>query len=424
MSQLGWDHLTREDKAAILKGIEDGVAYGGPYHVEFHPQDRCNVDCFFCSTASLRGKDEIPMPRFEELLGELKEMGTRTIRLSGGGEPLFHRKIHDFLRAVKASGLPIENLTTNGVLLRSEIAELLVGTCEQVTFSLNTADETTYAAMMQTNERNFQRVLDNLRGLVAAKRRRGERNPHIKLQFLVWKENFRQIPEMYRLGCEAGADSILFNGLAFLPPEKLMSEAEIEAMMGLYEEVLRVDEYRRIDVVNSFEQDISERVTRIGVKLGEERKALSPARRLARLVTRNDFTLREKIDHNRRLRELRKIRTANEGLGTNCLIGWHSMLVRPTGLVAPCCLIQGAELGNVYRQSVREIWHGEPYNRFRAELSRIMRDQMDWRHDPETDETVTPLCGPQGNCPVGSFYYYPDTPFLRAYNAKVRSLIP
>jgi MoaA/NifB/PqqE/SkfB family radical SAM enzyme len=203
-----------------------------------------------------------------------------------------------------------------------------------------------------------------------------------------------------------------------------MSEAEIEEMMGLYEEVLRVDEYRRIDVVNSFEQDISQRVTQIGVKLGEERKALSPARRLARLVARNDFTLREKIDHNRRLRELRKIRTANEGLGTNCLIGWHSMLVRPTGLVAPCCLIQGAELGNVYRQSVREIWHGEPYNRFRAELSRIMRAQMDWRHDPETDETVTPLCGPQGNCPIGSFYYYPDTRFLRAYNAKVRSLIP
>ncbi|HEX4496295.1 MAG TPA: radical SAM protein, partial [Thermoanaerobaculia bacterium] len=101
MSQLGWDHLTPEDKAAILKGIEDGVAYGGPYHVEFHPQDRCNIDCFFCSTASLRGKDEIPLLRLEEMLGELKEMGTRAIRLSGGGEPLFHRKIHDFLRAIQ-----------------------------------------------------------------------------------------------------------------------------------------------------------------------------------------------------------------------------------------------------------------------------------------------------------------------------------
>jgi MoaA/NifB/PqqE/SkfB family radical SAM enzyme len=424
MSRLGWDHLTGEDKANILRGIEDGVAYGGPYHVEFHPQDRCNVDCFFCSTAALRGKDEIPMPRFEELLAELREMGTRAIRLSGGGEPLFHRKIESFLGAVRASGLPIENLTTNGVLLRSNLAELLVGVCEQVTVSLNTADEQTYATMMQTNVRNFQRVVDNVRGLVAAKRRHKAKHPHVKLQFLVWKENFRQIPEMYRLAREAGVDSILFNGLASLPPEKWMTAAETEEMMALYEEVLRIDEYRKIDVINSFEQDISEQVTRIGAKIGEERKALSTPRRLAQMLLRDDFTLREKIDHYRSRRQVQAVKAANEGLGTHCLIGWHSMLVRSTGLVAPCCLIQGKELGNVYRQSVREVWYGEPYNRFRAELSRILRQRSAWEHDEAADETVTPLCGPKGNCPIGSFYYYPDTPFLRTFNRVVRSLAP
>ena len=125
MSELGWKYLTRGDKAAILQGIADGVAYGGPYHVEFHPADRCNVDCFFCSTAAIRGTDELPMPRFQELLGELREGGARSVRLAGGGEPLFHRKIREFLRAIQSSGLPIENVTTNAVLLRSEVAELL-----------------------------------------------------------------------------------------------------------------------------------------------------------------------------------------------------------------------------------------------------------------------------------------------------------
>lgn len=90
MSDLGWKHLTPSDKQAILRGIEDGVAHGGPYHVEIHPADRCNIDCFFCSTAALRGTDEVPMTPFEELLGELREAGTRSLRLSGGGEPLFH----------------------------------------------------------------------------------------------------------------------------------------------------------------------------------------------------------------------------------------------------------------------------------------------------------------------------------------------
>src|SRR3954471_13398141 len=85
VSELGWKYLTAEDKANIVRGIRDGVAYGGPYHVEIHPADRCNIECFFCSTAALGGADELPLSRLEELIGELKTAGTRSIRLAGGG---------------------------------------------------------------------------------------------------------------------------------------------------------------------------------------------------------------------------------------------------------------------------------------------------------------------------------------------------
>jgi MoaA/NifB/PqqE/SkfB family radical SAM enzyme len=422
LSQLGWDHLTPQDKAAILRGIEDGVAYGGPYHVEFHPQDRCNVDCFFCSTAALRGKDEIPMPRFEEMLGELREMGTRTVRLSGGGEPLLHRKIREFLGAIQASGLPIENVTTNAVLLRKEIAELLAATCDHVTVSLNTADEATYAAMMQTSPQNFQRVVDNVKALIALRRERRSRHPQVLLQFLVWQGNYRQIPEMYRLAKEIGVDRILFNGLASLPPEKRMTPAETDEMMELYEEVLRADEYRTVGAINSFEQDLSARVAGINQRLSAERSLLSLPRRAARFLSRDGSTLPEKLGHLGDRLRMRRASRAGQGLDTHCLIGWHSMVVRTTGAVAPCCILQEKELGNVYRQSVREVWHGEAYDRFRGELSRILRRRADWQHDPENDRTVTPLCGPQGRCPAGSVYYQPDIPFLRAFNKTVHSL--
>src|SRR5437868_7046129 len=157
MSELGWKYLTESDKDAILRGVRDGVAYGGPYHVEILPADRCNIDCFFCSTATLRGTDEVSLTRLEELIGELKQAGTRSIRLSGGGEPLFHRKAKDFLRTIAASGIPIENLTTNAVLLGEDISEILLtpGACDQITVSLNTGDPRTYATLMQTTERIF-----------------------------------------------------------------------------------------------------------------------------------------------------------------------------------------------------------------------------------------------------------------------------
>lgn len=413
MSELGWKFLTPVDKAAILKGIEDGVAYGGPYHVEIHPADRCNIDCFFCSTAALRGTDEVPMPRFEEMLRELKEAGTRSVRLSGGGEPLFHRKIKEFLAAIRASGLPIENLTTNAVLLRAEVMELIADTCDSITVSLNTADEATYASMMKTSARNFQRVVDNTRELIALRRRRSAKAPRVTLQYLVWKENYRTIPDMYRLAREVGADTILFNGLSSLKPEQKMTEAETDEMMALYEEVVRVDQYRTIGAVNSFEQDLSGRVAEMNRRI-EAKQGNPLLRKASWLLRRDGFTLAETIGHLKEGAERRRARRWAAGLESYCLIGWHSMLIRTTGTVAPCCILQGKELGNVYRQSVREVWHGEAYNRFRAELSRILRDGAAWEHDEAADQTVDGMCG--SGCPVGTFYYTPDTPFLRSFN--------
>jgi MoaA/NifB/PqqE/SkfB family radical SAM enzyme len=419
MSELGWKYLTQADKDAILRGIEDGVAYGGPYHVEIHPADRCNIDCFFCSTASLRGTDEVPVPRFAELLGELKEGGTRSLRLSGGGEPLFHRRIKDFLAAIQVSGLPIENLTTNGVLLRSEIAELLMSTCDQVTVSLNTGDEESYAAMMKTPPRNFQRVVDNTRALVDLRRQRRSKRPKVTVQFLVWKEKFRTIPTMYRLAREIGADGILFNGLSFLKPEQKMTPAETEEMMELFEQIVRIDEYRRIINIGSYEQDLSSWVTAINQRIGTERSGLSLPAKAARFLGRSDFTLREKVDHFVKQARQRRTRHSAQGLDSYCLIGWHSMLIRTTGAVAPCCILQGKELGNVYRQSLRDVWHGEAYGRFRAELSRIMHEKAAWKADESRDQTVDSLCGSHGGCPIATFYYQSDQPFLRSYDRLV-----
>jgi MoaA/NifB/PqqE/SkfB family radical SAM enzyme len=421
MSELGWKYLTRDDKDAILQGIERGEALGGPYHVEIHPADRCNIDCFFCSTASIRGTDEIPLPRFAELLGELKEAGTRSIRLSGGGEPFFHRSIKEFLATVAASGIPIENVTTNAVLLRSEIIDLLLPVCDQVTVSLNTADEAGYAAMMQTNPKNFGRVVDNVKALVAARNRRGAKRPLVNLQYLVYKENFRTLPEMYRLAREMGADTILFNGLAFLKPEQEMTAAETDEMMALYEDLVRADEYRKIACINSFEQDLSTRVAAMNRKVGAERSA-SLLGRANRFFGRGDYSWPEKVSHFLRVAKNKLAQKVNAGLDDYCLIGWHSMLVRTTGVVAPCCILQGKELGNVYRQSVREVWHGPDYNQFRQELLRIMRERDAWRHDETRDQTVDGLCGAKNGCPIASFYYWPDLRFMRSYNESLRHL--
>lgn len=353
-------------------------------------------------------------------MAELREAGTRSVRLAGGGEPLFHRKTKDMLRAIAAAKLPIENVTTNAVLLGDEVAQLLIGTCDEITVSLNTADPETYASMMQTPARNFERVLTNVRNLLAERKRQGAKSPSIDLQFLVWRDNYKTIPRMYELARELDVDSIIFNGLGFLRPDQMMSAEQTAEMLRLYEQVVRVDEYRRIAIIDSYEQDIRPQLAEMNARLVAERQALGTLGRLTQFVTRRDVPLAQKIQHHRKVAKLQKIDREIAGLfkGTDepCLIGWHSLVVRTTGMIAPCCILQASPLGNIFKQPVREVWYGEEYARFRRELARIITERAAWSHDKEADKTVVPMCGGKSAevCPIKSFYYRTDVPFVRA----------
>jgi MoaA/NifB/PqqE/SkfB family radical SAM enzyme len=424
MSELGWKYLTADDKATILRGIRDGVAYGGPYHVEIYPSDRCNIDCFFCSTASLRGNDELPLARIEELVGEMQQAGTRSIRFAGGGEPLFHRKTKDLLRMIGRSGIPIENITTNAVLMMEEVTDILIsGRCDEIIVSLNTADAESYSRMMQTPGKNFDRVVANVRHLIQERKRRRRETPKINLQFLVWKENYKTIPRMYALARELDVDSILFNGLAFLRPEQEMSAEETAEMMRLYEQVVRLDEFRRIAAIDSFEQDLRPAVGEMSARLDVERRKRGPVRRMAHLIARSDLSWREKIGHQLEVRRNRRAEKQGAGFDQPCVIGWHSLVVRTGGPVAPCCILQGSPLGNIFTNSLREVWYGEDYAQFRRELARIMQRGAEWERDPATDRTVVDMCAGKGSaiCPIKSYYYKPDIPFLRELNTIISS---
>ncbi|HEX3109441.1 MAG TPA: radical SAM protein, partial [Thermoanaerobaculia bacterium] len=297
MTALGWQHLDQRDKSNLLASMRSGTALPGPLHVEIHPADRCNIDCFFCSTATLRGTDEVPLRTWADFIHELKASGTRSVRLAGGGEPLFHRQIKEVLQVLKDERLPIENITTNGVLLTDKVVPQLLGSCDEITLSLNTGDPETYASMMQTPPKNFERVVKNAKNLIAARDQAKAKGPRLLVQFLVWKENFRSIPRMYDLAREMGADDIIFGGLAYLRPEQNMSASETDEMMRLYQSLLRRDENRRIRAIDTFEQDLRERVAAMNAELHQERARRSPLERATALLGDENFSFRERWDH-------------------------------------------------------------------------------------------------------------------------------
>ena len=401
-----WERLDADEKAAILRSIAEGSPAPPPRVVEISWQDRCNIDCFFCSTAEIRaGNSELSAARLEGLFDEMRDLGVKGVRLMGGGEPLFRKDAAALIAGLGRRGLRVTDVTTNGVLLNEPVIRALFETgCDEICVSLNTAEAASYAAMMQTAPKNFDRVVANVRRAAAIKRETGA-DCLIKVQFLVYRDNYRQLPEMYRLFRETGADRFWLNGLYPVRPMPRMAGVEIDEMIRLYEAVLAEDYFERLERFSFWERSIAERIAEA------ERRvfAAAPISRRARVKYRQLFDS-----------EARRARKAS-ALHEFCLVGWYSMTVNANGDAATCCILQDHTLGNVATRSLAEIWGGPAYERFRAELREIMarRGRVGGLGHACS---VAGVCSEKGACPTRSYYWGGDLEFRSEFHRLVEGM--
>ena len=401
-----WEHLAPREKAAILDAIGNAAACPSPRLVEISWQDRCNIDCFFCSTAEVRaGGFELPRERLLSLFDEMREMGVRAVRLVGGGEPLFRKDAAELIGELGLRGIRVNDVTTNAVLLTEPVVRALYATgCDEIHVSLNTAEPDSYAAMMQTAEKNFDRVVANVRRAAAIKKETGSRC-EIKLQFLIYRDNYRQIPQMHRLFRESGADSFWFNGLFVVRPMPTMSDAEIDEMLRLYQEMVSEDLGEHFTGFSFWERSIADRIAQA------TRAALNEVSLARRLRAQGRRLLAGWAS--RRLSSLHEF----------CLIGWYSTSINANGDVVPCCILQDrktAVLGNIRDRALREVWEGPAYRRFRAELREVMARRGEGV--PPGACVVEEVCVGKGLCPNRSFYWADDAPFRRKFHRMVEEM--
>ena len=403
-----WERLTASEKTAILDAVAGGPA-PPPRLVELSWQDRCNIDCFFCSTSEIRaGNYALSQERLVALFDEMRELGVRAVRLMGGGEPLFRKDAAALIGEIGARGLAIADVTTNGVLLTEPVLRALYAAgCDEICVSLNAANPASYAEMMRTTGKNFDRVVDNIRLAAALKRETGS-STALRVQFLVYRDNYRDLPEMHRVFRESGADRFWLNGLYPVRPMPTMEESDIAEMLRLYEEVLAQDYFERLERFSFWERSIAGRI--------EESTRRVFAR--APLTRRASIALRRRFDPaDRRARRA-------ERLHEFCLVGWYGTTLNANGDAVTCCILQDhptAVLGNVHRSTLGEIWHGEGYERFRAELREIAArrgDAGDFSHSC----SVESVCAEKGACPMRSYYWAGDAAFRRRFHEIVEAM--
>lgn len=137
---------------------------------------------------------------FARAFGEMRSVGVRGVVFSGGGEPTLHPKFETFVE--QASGLELGMYTLGGHLSEARAA-LVRDRFTWVVVSLDAVDASTYAAEKRVPE---SRYADALKG---AARLAGGRAT-IGISFLLHAGNWRQMPDMRRLGQRLGAAYVTF----------------------------------------------------------------------------------------------------------------------------------------------------------------------------------------------------------------------
>jgi len=126
--------------------------------------DRCNLQCIYCNPRSAKQKRlHKEILRYEEILRIVRigiHLGITKVRITGG-EPLVRKGCCDFLEQLAAiDGLKDISLTTNGVLLKNHIDEIVSAGINRLNISLDTLNRKKYHQITGRDE--FERVWEGI----------------------------------------------------------------------------------------------------------------------------------------------------------------------------------------------------------------------------------------------------------------------
>ena len=166
--------------------------------------DRCNLRCRYCMPAEgVHWVEHGRILSYEQLVRLARlfvGLGVDRVRLTGG-EPLVRRGLPGLVRALKEeAGVKRVNLTTNGLLLKEQLPQLLEAGLDGVNLSLDTLDRAQYAHITR-----FDALPQALEGLEAALAQAAAGRLKVKLNCVPMGENDAQLVPLARLAKEGPA---------------------------------------------------------------------------------------------------------------------------------------------------------------------------------------------------------------------------
>ncbi|MGD0335603.1 MAG: radical SAM protein [Candidatus Omnitrophota bacterium] len=144
-------------KNAINKKIAPLEIPDLPKEIVVEVTQDCNQNCLLCFSA--RKKEEVPILKIKEIIGDCKTLGINTIRFSGG-EPLLYNPLEEALFFAKKNGLYVL-LNTNATLLTRGNLNSFNKSVDNALISMQGYDSKSERRLTRTNI-NFKEKIANI----------------------------------------------------------------------------------------------------------------------------------------------------------------------------------------------------------------------------------------------------------------------
>lgn len=193
----------------ISKIFREPIIWGLPYSFSVEPTNHCNLKCPECPSGLgklTRQLGIIKVEDFERYISKISKSAFY-IQLFFQGEPFVNKNLNNLIQIAHKHNMYVA-ISTNGILLKNRINEILDNPPDKIIFSIDGLDEVTYQ-----NYRVGGKFSDALAGLVALtdmKRLKKMELPFIEFQFIVMKQNEHQMNDVIKLGKELGVNKVTF----------------------------------------------------------------------------------------------------------------------------------------------------------------------------------------------------------------------
>ncbi len=314
-------------------------AFQGPEHVVMDLTNRCQLKCSGCWLYSPYLKvskpssewlsKEIALDSAKNFIKEAIAMGLKTIRFTGGGEPLLYKGIFELIEIAKSNNVKT-CLTSNFYDLDKErVKKLAKLNLDELALSIWAPDPETYVLLHPgTKKEDFLKIKENIVLFNSIK----NKNTKVTIANVISNQNFKKIKDMADFTLETGSDALYFTLIDVL-------KGETDILLLKEDELIRLNSDFKNIIAGGVEIE----------NLNGFMERLNPDN------TRGDYD-RERIDR------------------IPCYVGWYFLRILADGSAVPCCRGVDYVMGNINISSLSDIWYSKKYDGFRHRAKNFKKD--------------------------------------------------